>query len=68
LSNKDNLAMQAPETIEVDDDAESVSCDGGGGQLGHPTVYFQLGDNGQADCYYCGTRFISKSAASADSG
>lgn len=55
--------MEPPEITEVDDDIETVSCDGGGGQLGHPTVYFQLGDNGQADCYYCGRRFITATAA-----
>lgn len=55
--------MEPPEITEVDDDVKSVSCDGGGGQLGHPTVYFQLGEDGQADCYYCGRRFITASAA-----
>lgn len=57
--------MEPPEITVVDDDTETVSCDGGGGQLGHPTVYFQLGQDGQADCYYCGRRFITVTANNA---
>jgi len=50
--------MNAPEVISVKDPQERLSCDGGGGALGHPTVYFSLGEDGQADCYYCGRRFV----------
>ncbi len=52
--------MQAPEVISVEDPEERLSCDGGGGALGHPTVYFSLGDDHQADCYYCGRRYVLK--------
>jgi uncharacterized Zn-finger protein len=31
----------------------SVSCDGGGGPLGHPRVYLQIGDEGDIVCPYC---------------
>jgi len=50
--------MNAPEVISVTDAQERLSCDGGGGALGHPTVYFSLGEDAQADCYYCGRRYV----------
>lgn len=34
-----------------------VSCDGGGGPLGHPRVFLKLGDDGQVVCPYCSNRF-----------
>lgn len=50
----------APEIIEVDDDVQEVSCDGGK-TFGHPRIYMTLGDDGVAECYYCGRRFERKS-------
>ncbi|MEM1192034.1 MAG: zinc-finger domain-containing protein [Pseudomonadota bacterium] len=44
-----------PETIFVD--RHRISCDGGGGALGHPLVYYSLED-GEAICGYCGRKFI----------
>ena len=35
-----------------------VSCDGGGGALGHPKVYYDLDANGEAHCFYCCAHFI----------
>lgn len=52
---------EPPETIETDD--ASVGCDGGGGALGHPLVYLNLGANGRVDCPYCGRRFVLKKGA-----
>ncbi|KAL1931751.1 hypothetical protein VTP01DRAFT_9894 [Rhizomucor pusillus] len=34
-----------------------VSCDGGGGALGHPKVYINLDKPGAHACGYCGIRF-----------
>jgi len=34
-----------------------VSCDGGGGPLGHPKVYINLDQPGSKACGYCGLRF-----------
>ncbi|HYC03900.1 MAG TPA: zinc-finger domain-containing protein [Azospirillaceae bacterium] len=48
--------MQPLETIHVDEDA--VACDGGGGGLGHPTVFLTMTKAGQVDCPYCGRRYI----------
>lgn len=35
-----------------------VSCDGGGGPLGHPKVYINLDKPGNRTCGYCGLRFV----------
>ncbi|KAJ3216701.1 hypothetical protein HDU67_009133 [Dinochytrium kinnereticum] len=34
-----------------------VSCDGGGGALGHPKVFINLDDGHPVACGYCGQRF-----------
>ncbi|CAH0394060.1 unnamed protein product [Bemisia tabaci] len=34
-----------------------VSCNGGGGPLGHPKVYINLDKPGNHTCGYCGLRF-----------
>ena len=36
-----------------------VCCDGGGGALGHPKVWYSL-DDGEAECLYCDTKFVYK--------
>ena len=36
------MPVEAPEIVEVDD--TRVACDGGGGALGHPKVYLEMGD------------------------
>lgn len=51
------------ETVEVDDEVEEVSCDGGK-TFGHPRVYLALGEDDKAECYYCGRRFVRKRAVS----
>ncbi len=37
-----------------------VSCDGGGGPLGHPVVFINLDDPGNHSCGYCGLRFYKE--------
>lgn len=44
-----------PEIILTD--KHRVSCDGGGGALGHPKVYMDMGQDGFVVCKYCGRRF-----------
>lgn len=46
-----------PEVIYTD--KRRVSCDGGGGALGHPIVWYSLED-GEAECGYCDRKFIYK--------
>jgi uncharacterized Zn-finger protein len=47
-----------PEIILVE--TKRVKCDGGGGALGHPLVWYDLGDDGVVDCGYCDRRFVLK--------
>lgn len=49
-----------PEIIKVSKDADGVSCDGGGGALGHPKVWYVFDDNGRAECGYCDRVFIKR--------
>ncbi|HTQ13128.1 MAG TPA: zinc-finger domain-containing protein [Rhizomicrobium sp.] len=53
--------ISPPETIEVDD--TRVACDGGGGALGHPKVYLEMGDEGFVECPYCDRRFVLRPGA-----
>ena len=53
-----------PEIIIVANDADAVSCDGGGGSLGHPVPYYSLGKSDVAECGYCDRVFVKQRAAS----
>jgi uncharacterized Zn-finger protein len=44
------------ETITVDTD--HVACDGGGGALGHPKIYLNLGEEGRIECPYCSRVYV----------
>ena len=52
------MTQEPPETIIVDD--HRVACDGGGGALGHPKVFLEMGADGMVVCGYCDRRFIQK--------
>ena len=54
-----------PEVIVVTQ--KRVMCDGGGGALGHPRVYYDMGDEDFVECGYCDRRFVLK-GSSADTG
>ncbi|MFI5002991.1 MAG: zinc-finger domain-containing protein [Reyranellales bacterium] len=49
------------ETIIVDTDR--VACDGGGGALGHPKVYLNLGEEGRVECPYCSRLYVLREGA-----
>jgi uncharacterized Zn-finger protein len=49
------MSIEAPETLTVRE--TRVACDGGGA-LGHPKVYLQIGDEGFVECPYCDRRFV----------
>lgn len=55
--------IEPPEIITVDADIEIVGCDGGGGPLGHPLVYYTFGPRPSVDCGYCGRRFVKATQA-----
>ena len=46
------------ETIEID--GTVAACNGGGGPLGHPKVYLNLGAAGRAECPYCSREFVNR--------
>ena len=37
--------------------AVGVSCDGGGGALGHPKIYLEISKDGKVVCPYCSRTF-----------
>ena len=55
--------MEPVETVEVD--SLQVACDGGGGALGHPRVFLNMGEKKAVDCPYCGRHFVLKKGAKA---
>jgi uncharacterized Zn-finger protein len=40
-----------------------VACDGGGGALGHPRVFLEMGDAAFVECGYCDRRFVKKGSS-----
>ncbi len=53
---------QAPEIIEVDGHADEVVCDGGGGALGHPRVWYVFDGQPSVECGYCDRQFVKGAA------
>lgn len=48
-----------PETLDVVfTAADRVRCDGTGGALGHPRVFYTIGEKGFAECGYCDRVFV----------
>ena len=50
--------MSATELIEVE--TKRIACDGGGGTLGHPKIYLEMGAASEVVCPYCSRRFVLK--------
>ena len=48
--------MSPFETIYINETV--AACDGGGGPLGHPRIYLNLGPTGKVDCPYCSRLFV----------
>lgn len=57
------MTIEPPEIIIVDDDADQVSCDGGGGALGHPVVWYSFYGQDFVECGYCDRAFVKQRAA-----
>jgi uncharacterized Zn-finger protein len=55
------MPVEAPEIVETDN--TRVACDGGGGALGHPRVFLEMGDETSVECPYCDKRFVLKAGA-----
>jgi uncharacterized Zn-finger protein len=52
--------LPGAEIIVVPPDTDEVKCDGGGGALGHPVVWYAFGKRAHVDCHYCDRRFIKQ--------
>ncbi|HVY84374.1 MAG TPA: zinc-finger domain-containing protein [Caulobacterales bacterium] len=57
-------ALPAPEVFTVT--TRRVKCDGGGGPLGHPVVYYDMGEENFVECLYCDRRFVLAEGAGHD--
>jgi len=53
-----NNAFPPPEIIVTED--HRIACDGGGGALGHPKIYLEMGEDDFVECGYCDRRFVRK--------
>ena len=51
-------SFEQPEIVYVD--THKVSSNGGGGALGHPIVWYEMGDDDVVECKYCDRCFILK--------
>ncbi|MGF1501460.1 MAG: zinc-finger domain-containing protein [Paracoccaceae bacterium] len=58
------MPIEAPEVIEVT--TRRICCDGGGGALGHPRVWYSIGEQGFVECGYCDRKFVLKPGAGED--
>ena len=52
------MLADPPEVFEAE--STRVACDGGGGALGHPLVWMEMGDSDFVECGYCDRRFVLK--------
>lgn len=50
------MTIEPPEILHTD--TKTVACDGGDGALGHPRVFLNMGEDGEAECPYCDRLFI----------
>ena len=51
-----NVQSAPEESIEVK--TKRVACDGGGGSLGHPKVYLEMGNVSEVTCPYCSRYYV----------
>ena len=56
--SQSSIKISDPEVITVDNDIDGVSCDGGGGALGHPKVWYSFDSRDLVECAYCDRVFI----------
>ncbi len=53
---------------KIEADSRVVECDGGGGALGHPMVYLNMGNKDEIVCPYCSRHFILAANAAPAAG
>lgn len=55
-----NNKKTPPDIMLVAERTERVACDGNGGGLGHPRVWYSFDGKDEAICGYCGRHFVRK--------
>lgn len=58
------MKIEPQELIVVENDADEVACDGGGGALGHPMVWYSFDGGDYVECGYCDRGFVKKRSKS----
>ncbi len=61
-----NAEPRADDIIEVT--TKRVACDGGGGALGHPKVYLEMGEKSEITCPYCSRHYVLAEGAPVAAG
>ena len=59
MPRNDTMKIDAPEIVVVPANSDQVCCDGGGGPLGHPLVYYSFDGGDVVECAYCDRRFVT---------
>lgn len=54
------MTTKHPEILLVSESLHSVACNGGGGALGHPKVYYTFDGQEEVVCGYCDRLFTKK--------
>ena len=54
----DNKQSSQPQGEVVHTTQARVSCNGGGGALGHPQIWLNMNADGEVTCPYCSRHFI----------
>jgi uncharacterized Zn-finger protein len=59
-------SQQSPsDTAAVLTASTRIACDGGGGALGHPKTWLDMGQDTQVQCKYCDKVFVLDPASTA---
>ncbi len=51
-------AKSIPPSEIIPTEDHRIACDGGGGALGHPKVFLEMGQDDFVECPYCDRRFV----------
>ncbi|MEP7210303.1 MAG: zinc-finger domain-containing protein [Alphaproteobacteria bacterium] len=57
-ANDPSWYVDHPEVIVVA--TSKIACDGGGGALGHPKVWYDMGESDAVECKYCDRVYVLK--------
>ena len=56
--NQTETKMASSEPAIITTTASRVSCNGGGGALGHPQIWLNVGEDNKVTCPYCSAVFV----------